>query len=186
MTESLLSEYKAKYIERFVIQSNIQKISPTYLYSELASSILGVKNPVLFRAARARTGPERRRELAKRYCYSSRPGSLLRCVLHDVYTLRSQARRLRKATRHKIVEMPSPNENGMMRTMKNSHRVSRPTKLVAFLLIILTLYVATFPIYVAGQEEVRVPGTCHPTQYLRGQPQSLEQNYVFEVDIFVA
>ena len=45
-----------------------------------------------------------------------------------------------------------------MRTVKNSHKVCRPTKLVAFLLIILTLYVATFPIYVAGQEEVRVDG----------------------------
>jgi len=42
--------------------------------------------------------------------------------------------------------------------MENSHRVSRPTKLVAFLLIILTLYMATFPIILAGQEEVRVDG----------------------------
>ncbi len=46
----------------------------------------------------------------------------------------------------------------MMRIMKNSHRVSRSTKLIVCLLVILTLYMATFPIIVAGQEEVRVEG----------------------------
>jgi len=41
----------------------------------------------------------------------------------------------------------------MMRTMKRSHGVSRPIKLVACFLIILTLCVSMFPVYVAGPEE---------------------------------
>jgi len=42
--------------------------------------------------------------------------------------------------------------------MKRGHGVSRPTKLVVCLLIILTLFVAILPVYVAGQEEARIEG----------------------------
>ncbi|MFQ6081286.1 MAG: NEW3 domain-containing protein [Candidatus Bathyarchaeia archaeon] len=42
--------------------------------------------------------------------------------------------------------------------MKRSRGASRPTNMVACLLIILTLYVATSPVHVAGQEEARVAG----------------------------
>jgi len=42
--------------------------------------------------------------------------------------------------------------------MKRGHGVSCPTKLVVCLLIILTLFVAILPVYVAGQEEARIEG----------------------------